>query len=312
MANYSWSSTAAASSEPVFRSWAQGISTALAAIGMVRVEASTAASNWSNVIAGFSNAATGTEYAWEVWAFPSSATQTASPLFFRVGYQVSTVTASTPQLTMKFATAQGSGGVVTGIGGTGALVMTPGNGTTGQAAQCFASCDGHGFALVHSVDNTNNPTASRSWFVVDRYRNADGTPQTGGLAVFRGQHASNNIFNHNFDLVANEYNTTTFAYAPCVTPGSIQQYNSYLKTNGEVQLFPWWSTTKNGHGVSKMISTYAQNDIVALNNQQVSWLPSTGSATTRTVKALGNWISTTAHDAYQSPGACLAIWWSDP
>lgn len=311
MANYSWSSTAGASTEPMFRAWAQGISAALAAIGMVRVEASASASNWTVAFAGWSASPTGTEYAWEVWAFPSSATQTASPLFIRVGYQMSATVSATPQLTMKFATAQGSGGVVTGIGGSGTIAMTPGAGATTQSAQCFAACDGHGLVIAHSVDNTNNPSSVRSWLVVDRYRNPNGTPQNGGLSVFRGYHLSNTIYHHNFDLVANEYVATTFAYAPCLTQGGLQPYVSNFKANGEAQLWPWWSSSKNGHGVSKMIATYANNDMVALVNQSVSWLPSTGSATTRTVKPLGVWISNSCHDAYQSSGASLAIWWSD-
>ena len=311
MANYTWTSGTITNTDSTFRAWAKGISDALTAVGMVRVEASSNASAWGSTMTSPVFATTPlAELAWEVWAFPTSSMQTASPLFIRVGYGMD-ASAGYPRLQFKLATTQGSGGVMTGIGGSVSITVTV-NYWIGEAAQstnnCWASCDGHGFAIVHDITGTVG--AYRNVIVVDRHRDANGDPLTSGAAMFYLS-GGGSVASYTYDMIGDEFTGVTGA-APCLTPGNLSAFTSNLDANGNVVLYPWWTATRQGHGVSKMIATYPVTDMVGLSTQDVKWLTSIPTATDRTVRAAGTWIAGGGLDQTSSAGASIAVWWSDP
>lgn len=331
--NYSWTSSNRVGTEAEFRAWAGGISDALrrvfgggagASYSANRVEASAIASDWNATIFGYSSASGGLgaltpEWAWEVWRLPDYATM-GTPIFIRIGYCISGSSSATPGLTIRVGTSYTApaSGALTGVDGSGSLLMSVGTSQTSVTGTNWASCDDSGFALVMGVDHTNG-SANRWWFVLDRHRDTDGTPLDTAVAVFRGSSAASTIGVYMYDLV--EPNLTGYAttWAPCVTHGNIESTTSNLNDLGEVQVYPWWTTTKNSMGVSKMICTHAVADIVSLNTQQVRWLPSTGvSPSLRTVRSAGTFLTNAwgydinGNTPNASTGTTVAFWWSDP
>lgn len=321
MANRQWTHVNQASTDPTFRAWAKNISDTLGGdggsipgIGLVRQSASSIASAWGTVIPNYSTLVSNlnSEIAWEIYAFPPSSQQTAAPLFVRVGYGIGSSSGS-PALTFKFSTSAGpGGGVTTGIGGSGLLAANPGSGTNATASTCWASCDNHGFAIVFGIDHPSQGTY-RSMVAVDRFRSPNGVAQTTGFAMYRTNFGAGTVTAHQFDLVADELQTVT-SFAPCVTQTGLSTTSPNLTGDSKVQVYPWHSVTKNAHGVSKMVCTHAQPDIVSLGTQQVQWLPATGSPATRTVRSLGSFMTGVPFDIQNlsTSGACAAIWWSDP
>ena len=304
--NWEWTSGNQANNDFNFRAWAKGISDALNAVGMVRVEASTNASAWGSALTSpVFTTTTNTELAWEVWAFPPSTMQTTtSPLFIRVGYGQH-ATAGIPRLQIKVAAAQGTGGVMPGIGGSGSITVNV-NPATSEAAptvnNCWASCDGHGLTIAHSITGTH--PAFRTWLVIDRFRDpANGDPLATGVAMYYGYSGAAGTIT--YDMIQDEFVQYT-TYAPCITPG-LSQYVSNLNANGEVVLYPWWAVSRQGHGVSKMIATHAVADIVTFQTQQVKWLTEQGSGTTRTVRSLGTWFTGYFDTQAYSLGPAIAL-----
>lgn len=313
MANTTWSSSWTNASDPQFRAWAGALSSALAAVGMVLVEASTVASAWGSVIAGYSGSTTNTEWAWEVWRFPTSAVQTASPVFLRIGYGTLT-TGSAPYITIKVSASAGSGGVTTGIGGSDKIGVVPGSVSTATATPWYLSCDGHGLALF--TNSTSGSASHRNLIVIDRLRGRDGDPLTDYGLVMLDSYGSRNAISQNvWDLATGEWVATTWnGGAPCITQGALSAAASNLNASGETLVYPWNLVTKNAHAVSKMLATYAMPDMAAFAPQPVRWLPSIGTPTDRTLLPLGSYLSGSWDwvGSSASPGASVAIWWSDP
>jgi hypothetical protein len=318
--NTTWTSTPYAGTDPAFRAWAKAISDALTAVGMVRVDASTSvATNWGTPIPGFTTTAN-TEMAWEVWAFPTtgplaSAAQTAAPVFIRIGYGTGP-TASTCALSFKFASTQAAAATTaaTGYGATAPVSTSASLSISNSSAVSWASCDGNGLALALSLDHSIPP--NRQIIIIDRFRNVDGTVVTDGgygLAFVFTRYGTNSIAQTVFDLTADEAVANTWSgFAPCITQGGLSATLSNLNGNNQAQVYPWWFLTKNAHGVSKMLCTYAVLDLVTFGNQQVTWLPALGgSPATRTIKAVGAFVPG-PFDLAGSLGAAAAIWWSDP
>lgn len=312
MANTTWTSNMVGAADLSFRLWAKGISDALGAVGMVRVDYSANAGAWGSVMAApvYTNSPN-TELAWEVWAFPPSTMQTTtSPLFIRVGYGIH-ASVGFPRLQIKLATTQGTGGVMTGIGGNVSTTVNT-NAGTGELAQspdnCWASCDGHGLAMAFNITGTNG--VYRHWLVIDRFRDpANGDPLATGVAMYYGYSGAAGTTTVTYDMVQDEFASYSF-YAPCITPG-LSPYLSNLNANGEVVLYPWRTVSRQGHGVSKMIATHAVADIVSFRTQSVKWLTEQGSGTTRTVRSLGTWVTGYFDIQTYSLGPAIALWWSD-
>lgn len=294
-----------------FGSWGAMIHNALAAVGAYLVEGpkltgSNAAMTWGSQTAPFT---ANVEYAYEVWrlASPADAVESAQPVYIRFGFGSGTFN-GTIRLRVKVGTTWAANGVVGGL--TAEFDAYDGSG--GQLLGLWMSCDGHGLACSHSWGGS---TIGQSVFVVDRHRDIDGSPLLRGgvpTGVFVHRSAVTSSFTAHFDLIEPSVVTTTAANAPCVTDGTITtNLTTNLNDNGQTQVYPWWSTVKNAHGVSKMICTIAQADVGYGTEQEVGWL---GRATSRTVKALGAYTPRPAAcDIFGtvSAGLGLAIWWDD-
>lgn len=330
---YQWSSANSISNESQFRAWAGGISGALrrvfggsdgAPYTGNRVDASVVAQNWNATIAGYSGVTGGTgavtpEWAWEVWRLPDYGTM--GPLYIRIGYCISGPNGGSPGLSIRVGTsytADGSGNL-TGVGASGSVLVSNSTGfPVGTVATNWASCDNSGFAIVMGIDHPSGGW-NTWWFVVDRHRNVDGTPMNTAVAVFRGSDAGAGTGIYLYDLVDNTFLSQSISGAPCVTQGNIVSTTVNLNANNEVQVYPWWTITKNSMGVSKMICTHAVTDIVSTATQQVRWLPATGgSPALRTIRSVGTFLVNSqgydinAGTTAVSTGTTFAIWWSDP
>lgn len=311
--NTSWSSTWNNASDPLFRSWAGLLSQALFDVGMVPVERSSVASAWGTVIGGFVGTTTNTEWAWEVWRFPDSPEQTAAPVFIRIGY--GTGSSQCPNITIRVSATAGTGGNAPGIGGSDKIAVTVGSIQATWATPWLLSCDGHGLALFANSTYTSN-SACGTLLVIDRVRDPEGDPHTGyALAMLHSYSGRNSVTQNVFDLVSGEWVSTTWGGgAPCITQSGLSTVTTNLNGNGETQVYPWIFVTKNAQGFSKMIATYSLNDMIALSTQAVRWLPSIGTPADRTLKGLGAWMAGSWDyvGSSVSPGASLAMWWSDP
>lgn len=305
--NHEWQAATAATTETQFRAWASKISEAFDAIGMVQVAANAVASDWDAIISGYSTAAN-TEHAWEVWAFPPSATQTAAPVFVRVGYGIGAST-TRPRVSVQLAGTSGSGGVLTGFGGTVVAPSSTGVSTSATLRNNFAASDGHGFVLVLAYDSTD--PNERTLIVVDRHRNGNGQPLTSGLSWWWMNGNPNAVITaRHYDLVTDVSEASTNFVT--VTQGGIVESVPKLSGDAQAQLFPWWAVMRNGIGVSKMVCAYPSTDIAPFVDREVEWLPSTGSVASRTIRGLGSAFSSSNIDANGSTGLTAAMWWSDP
>lgn len=303
--------TVASLSASSFGAWGNMIHNALAACGAYLVEgpklsATNASMTWGAQTAPFT---TSTEYAYEVWRLAdpgSNAVEAAAPLYIRVGFGSGTFT-GTCRLRVRVGTTWATGGVV---GGT-VTEFDAYDGSGIRVLGLWLSCDSHGLACSHSWGGSTQNTPV---FVIDRHRDLDGTPLIRGGAptgAFLWRQGSNTFTGH-LDLIEPSVVTSTSSSVPCVTNGTITtNVTTNLNDNGQTQVFPWWSTTKNAHGLSKMVCSIAQADVGAGTEQAVGWL---GRPTPRTVKALGSYTPLPAAcDMFGSvsAGLGLAIWWSD-
>lgn len=311
MANHVWTSSYYSANDAYFRAWGKGISDAMAEVGMVKVDQGGCASNWNSVIAGYS--ASQVERGWEVWRFPTSAMQTAAPVFIRFGYWSRAVPGVTnlPGLNVQIGHAPGTGGVIDHVGATHDVALIGNGSASSTSVSSWASCDGHGLALVFHIDTAVTTSETRRFLIVDRFRDAEGEPLPTGLIFAYGGNGNTNIGDIVFDLVHDEYRSISVK-APCITPGGFTSVDPYLNANDEIQLWPWEFACRAGSGYSKMIATHAQADIVAMAEQEVRWLPAADPATDRVVRACGQQMPGTCFDIVGSVGACMAIWWDDP
>lgn len=335
MANWSWTGPGAFGNEAAFRSWAGGLSAAFTAIGMHLVDSTsgTGGINWSSTaittglspaFLSYAGSPSYREIAWEVWRFPTAGEgdgiHDTSPLYIRIGYgQAEVYYGQGLRATIGTAYTAGTGGVVTGIGGVELITLSR-TGLSGlnsaSTHTSWASCDGNGLA----VGNAINTSAQRSFFVIDRHRLLDGTPSVAasgpnagwstGVAVYTTAPTSQIRAAH-LDPIEDDGYTTTADRAPCVTRGGFVNTQTYRSITGQTEFYPWWSATKSGFWVSKMVTTYAIADLGAPGTEQpLFWLPTT---TTRTMKLVGSLLDGAVYDVEGSPtgGLGLAMWWSD-
>lgn len=331
MAHTTWTSPLGFTNEANFRTWAGGISAALTAIGMQLVDSSqgTGGINWSTAtglttglsptFTAYSGTPSPREIAWEVWRFPTAGEgggiHGTSPLYLRFGYGQRT-SSTTPSLTLTIGTAYVSGGAVTGIGGISAMQLDPSS-TSSTTWSHWAACDGNGLVLVMGHDSTT--PGVRHFIAVDRHRTPTGTPNVAasgpnagwstGVAVYRLA-AAGSVSAWHLDPIEDD-GVNVIGTAPCVTRGGFSGVGSYQNALGQTELYPWWSITKSGHGVSKMVACYATADLAGVGTEQpVLFLPTT---TTRTMKLVGTAVSSATLDAENSAsgGLAVATWWAD-
>jgi hypothetical protein len=166
-----------------YRGWGGPISGAISSV-LARTNA-TGQVNWSTVAAP---AAGATTRDYEVYAF-TDALQATKPVFIRLnwaGYY--SATPVYPSLGFVVGTASDAAGTITGNTATGQIIAYSAA-PTSQTRLCYASSDGSQLILVTqsfgpaTVPTTNN-YEQLGTLVVERTRDADGTPNGNGFMVW--------------------------------------------------------------------------------------------------------------------------------
>ena len=313
--NRTWSAIGATSTEAAFNTWGKSISDALAYVGMTNVYrargAVTGSAAWTTETGSWQGGPYNNDKVVEIWTFPSSS---LASIYIRLGYGQGNGY-QIPRLTVKLGkTYNGTAGTVDGLGNTtiGGIQTLYSSPTSPQLY--WLSCDDNGLAFVMNANNQDSYYGNNA-LIIDRYRNVDGSPMTTtvnssqvatGAMIFAANPYNPSFAHH--DMIENDSYYTTVA--PCVTRGafSTTNTNAYFNAYGQTQIYPWWSAVRSGHGVSKMICTYAHVDRPAGTLQSVAWLTT---STNRVIRTAGYMYSTgTSIDMNQSSGAAFAIWWS--
>ena len=156
-----------------FRNWGQGISNALAAVGLVKT-ADTGQINWTTVV---KPAGTGVISGYEMWRF-NDALQATAPVFIKIEYGSGGSAAGAHGLWITVATATDGAGNLTGAQ-LGTRKQT-GNQSTHAGATIYVSgaTDRIGLAVVMST-----PTYGYG-FHVERSKDASGNNTSAGICTY--------------------------------------------------------------------------------------------------------------------------------
>lgn len=160
------------------RAWGAGISAALAAAGLVKT-ADTGQVNWTTT--SFTASGTGQLIGYEVWRF-NDALQATAPVFIRVEYRTSTGYYFCGAVRMAVGSGTNGAGALTGSVSDGTSFITAvGSDIAGTGAYPHYTAGDGGF-LTHA-----GPMATQanicSTFVIDRFRDADGSPNGEGVSI---------------------------------------------------------------------------------------------------------------------------------
>ena len=296
--------TAAAynSSDSAFRAWGNAISTALAAVGLTKLDTDI---NWSTVSRpGTANTAAG----YEVWRLTAPLTG-ASPVYIRLRYgSGSSPSTSVPQLWV--ATATGYGGSGSTLSGTTSpeipLFRVSGAGVDTTPRHYLASSDGHGFTLA-CYDSPQQVFA----LVVDRQRRSDGAaqpnpgdPDIGHGRLYAGRDGGGSTIKAVciVDPVANE--AVTLTRWPSLVRVGLTSLTPMIDVDGNMLNYVTWLPSRQGLYTTKMIVGFGVFDVTTpLNIIPVDHLGSTDdfiflpSGTCPQVDYLG------------TNGSNLALWW---
>lgn len=220
---------AAITDDATYRAWIQSVHDALAAAGLVQTADSGQINIATVVRPAASSAAPGSGI--EVWRFNDSLQATA-PLFVKIGYGVTgTAPPTSPVLFVQVGKGSDGAGNLTGllVGTTGMRTVNRGQSLTAGSLTFASHADGT-MALV--TDSVSPADTFRSFgFVVDRWRNADGTPNGEGI-LYMAQGSA-------WEFIPVEYATALFEIGPspsALTPVSASAGASLFK--GETLAYP--------------------------------------------------------------------------
>lgn len=305
--NRTWSANAYVATETAFNTWGKSISDSLAIVGMTNVYrargAVTGSAAWTTEVGNWQSGSYNNEKVVEVWTFPTS-----PALFVRIGYGQGNGY-QIPRMTVRVGKTHDGSGNVAGLGNfTNQNSIVTVYSHSNSNVPYWLSCDDNGLALVMNAgDMVSNNYTGNNVLVIDRYRDTNGSPLNTGAMMFQANgYASSH---YHFDMIENDGWQTSVA--PCVTRGNFTTSvtNAYLNAYGQTQIYPWWSAVRSGHGVSKMICTYAYVDRPVATNQSVAWLTT---ATNRVIRTGGIIYSGNySIDMFGASGSAFAIWWND-
>lgn len=206
------------SSDATFREWGKAISDGLAAVGLVQTS-DTGQIDWSTVTKPGSNANGG----YEIWRFDDTLQATA-PVFLKITYGTASST-SYGRVTVQVAAGSSAGSNGSGtLTGTLSTARTCNN-MSPSGSKAVKASGGEGWVAV-----TVSFTAGNSGrLVIERLRNADGTPSNRGLYVALCSQSANatDVFS------VGSWSGYTTNSVPIAWPGS---YSSSVKS-GDYVLF---------------------------------------------------------------------------
>jgi hypothetical protein len=244
---------------------------------------------------------------YEVFAF-TDAMQANYPIYVRVDYAVG----NNGYLSFTVGTATTGAGVITGVLQTSMPIDT-GRSATGVTRYWYGSSDGSYLALAMNMQATATSTASTqdslAAIVIERTRDADGTPNGAGLDIWRWYSTADALTtpaNGSFDALRCKYYDSTATqpaaqYDYGVQPQNLLNVTSYAAANN-TYLFP--ALTQAGPvlgGASKALALAASADVpkqsaftvthygaattwIAMGNAQLATVPYMSAAATAAVK----------------------------
>lgn len=275
------------------------ISAGFSSAGLVKMS-DTGTIDWDAVSSLPANSSTiGTE----MWRFNDSL-QATKPIYIKVVYHKGIG----DSLLMSFGVGSGTDGALN-ITGTylslTALTASPStsynDGTNPR--RTLISGDGSGIYACINLDHQGPAGASltRGRFVVDRFRNSDGSPSGNGLFVLVGTTTASVWLANAYDTVNNVTITSTpIAHIPCITPTGL----SVKQVNGGIPLGIFYGFIPSvGIYRSKMLLAIPAADQSAMSQFDTTFLGSTR-------KYISHGIFSNTWD-YYSFGVSCAQWWSD-
>lgn len=290
-----------------FRIWGQNIASLFTGAGLVKT-ADTGQIDWTTVSMP---ASVNSNAGYEIYRFDDTL-QATVPIFIKITYGMGN-NGQTIRLILEVGSGTNGSGTITGVGaGQSFTIPTASSTPFGNNVSHWASSDGSGFVFVHALDfyqGSGLAPQNRYVFVVDRNRNADGTPSASGLSVL-GKSGSTGFTHHIHDRV-----NTTFLDAgtgcslyPTPTgllPATTGLPNSITQENGEVLTSPYFALIP-GTGLFrlKMLVSISAAELGAMANVSILHL-----GANRTFRSLGQFQ--TLADSTNSALVSAMVWVSD-
>lgn len=279
--------------------WCQAVSGALDTIGLTKVADTGAVASWTTQT---KPATSGLQPFFEIRRL--SAPQTGAPaVYMRFNYGTGASSSVYPGLTIQTGTGTDGAGNLTGPGSTIAATYVTANNGENATRVLYAASDGDGFILAHAVDSA---LAMRSYVAVDRQRRADGVaapnsgwPNIGYMRAIVTTTTPTVVF---VDPVSGDVLTVT--KMPAVTGRTLATNTSMVNSANEMTMWPILSPNRQGLYNFKMALVYPVADANLGTDLVTNFL-----GANRTYRALGDRFS--QQDANNSPGATIAMWWSD-
>lgn len=246
---------------------------------------------------------------YEVFGFTDTM-QAAYPIYVRVDYIVGT----NGYLTFTVGTSSNGSGTITGVLQS-QLPIDVSRSVTGQTRYFYGSSDGSYLALAMNMQATATSTASAqdslAAIVIERTRDADGTPNGAGLDIWRWYSSADSLAapaNGSFEALRCKYYDSTatvvqpgLQYDYGVQPQNLLNVSSYAASNN-TYIFP--ALTQAGPvlgGASKALALAVTADVpkqsaftvthygaattwIAMGNAQQASVPYLSAAATVTVK----------------------------
>lgn len=175
MATATFSTVPTNATDAEFRAWGGGLSTALAAVGLVKTT-DTGQINWATVTRPLT---VSTFQGYEVWRF-NDALQSTAPLFLKIEYGAAAGSASRPALRVALGKASDGAGTLSGL--FGASPYTISSGSIGVTPATSYISSGGGSMLAIALWPTSSATVPLN-LILDRSRDAAGAA-TGWAVVF--------------------------------------------------------------------------------------------------------------------------------
>lgn len=175
-----------------FRAWGSAISAALTAVGLVQT-ADTGQINWTTIASPVGSA---TSAGYEIWRF-NDTLQATKPIFIKIEYGTGS-TVSTPQMWVTVGTATDGAGTLSSAPGTGTSIssrLTLGSTSNSVSGSPTGNC------YVTTPDSSVVAAllwagVHASWggmfFLVERTRDADGTPNGDGYILIASKSGASN------------------------------------------------------------------------------------------------------------------------
>lgn len=153
------------------RGWATALSSALAAVGLVRTS-DTGQADTTTIV----SPATGTSAGYEIWKL-SDAPQSTAPIYLKVGYGA---VSGSPRLEITVGTGTDGAGNLTGVL-YGPVVSGSSGGQASRASASYVSSDGSSLAILLWPGDLGY--TFKLGFFLERSRDSSGVPTAEGLAV---------------------------------------------------------------------------------------------------------------------------------